>query len=276
MTKILPKELTSYDLLKSLALILMICDHVGHHFYPDEMWLRVLGRMCLPIWFFLIGYANSAQLSKSLWIGAGFVLVSAIIAGQYILPLNILFSILILRYFRKTVILRTFHSPEAMRGMFFIIVFLYFPTHVLFEYGAMAMLMVLFGFMARNKEKLSERIERKYLIMFAVASFVTFFLTLGIAMPVISRSQALFMLIGFGVIGLLLWNFKPAEFPKARTFMAGSFISIFQFMGRRTLEIYVAHIMIFRAIAMVLYPEQYAFMNWNIAPPGMLGVLGIQ
>lgn len=276
MTKTLPKELTSHDLLKALALILMICDHVGHHFYPDEMWLRVLGRLCLPIWFFLIGYANSAHLSKSLWIGGVFVAVSAVIAGQYILPLNILFTILALRYFRKSAVLRTFHSAETMRGMFFILLFLYFPTQILFEYGALAMLMVLFGFMVRNKEQLSERIAQKYMLMFAGASFLTFYVALGVALPSVSDMQALFMFVGFAVLAIGLWHFKPVVFPQARGFMAGSFIALFQFMGRRTLEIYVAHILIFRGIAMVLYPDTYGFMQWSIAPPGMLAIFGIE
>lgn len=275
MTKTLPKELTSYDLLKSLALILMICDHVGHHFYPDEMWFRVLGRLCLPIWFFLIGYANTTQLTKSLWIGGFIVAASAIISGQYLLPINILFTMLILRHFRQATVLRAFHSPEALRGMFLIIAFLYFPTQVVFEYGALAMLMVLFGFMIRHREAIEKHIEKKYLILYVFSSFLLFFLTLGVALPSVSESQALFMLTGFAISAVVLWNFKPLEFPKARTFMAGSFISIFQFMGRRTLEIYVAHIIIFRGIAMYLYPEKYAFMDWKIAPPGMIGILGI-
>ena len=64
----LPKELTSYDLLKSLAVILMICDHIGYFFFPEEMWFRTLGRLCLPIWFFLIGYARGDEVSKLFWI----------------------------------------------------------------------------------------------------------------------------------------------------------------------------------------------------------------
>lgn len=275
MTKILPKELTSYDLLKTLALILMICDHVGHHFYPDEMWFRILGRLCLPIWFFLIGYANTAQLSKSLWFGGILVALSAVISGQYIFPINILFTMLILRYFRQATVIRAFQSPESLRGIFLIIVFLYFPTQVMFEYGALAMLMVVFGFMVRYKDTLEERIEKKYLILYAFSSFLIFFLTLGVALPSVSESQALFLLIGFAVIAVILWNFKPMEFPKARNFMAGSFISIFQFTGRKTLEIYVVHIILFRGIAMYLYPEQYTFLDWKWAPPGMIGILGI-
>lgn len=275
MTKTLPKELTSYDLLKTLALVLMICDHIGHHFYPDEMWFRVLGRLCLPIWFFLIGYANTTELSRSLWIGGFLVTASAIIAGQFLLPINILFTMLILRYYRQATVLRAFHSPEGLRGMFLIIVFLYFPTQIIFEYGALAMLMVLYGFMVRHRAIIEKNIDRKYLLLFVFASFFTFFLTLGVALPSVSQQQALFLLIGFALVAILLWFFKPVEYPGARKFMAGSFIAIFQFTGRKTLEIYVAHIIIFRGIAMYLYPEQYALFDWKIAPAVTMGILGL-
>ncbi len=276
MTKALPKDLTSYDLIKALALVLMVLDHVGHHFFPDEMWFRVLGRLCLPIWFFLIGYANTAQLSKGLWIGGGVVLASAAVAGQFLLPINILFTILALRYFREWTVLRTFHSAETMRGMFFILLFLYVPTSVLLEYGSLGMMMALFGFMVRHRDKLAERIEMKYLKLFAAAVFVTFYIVLGVAFPAISPEQAIFMGVGFAVIGIVLWFFKPVTFASAPNFMARSFITLFQFMGRRTLEIYVAHIVIFRGVAMVLYPEEYTFMNVQIAPPGMLAFFGLQ
>ena len=66
-TKTLSSYLTSYDLLKTLALVLMVIDHIGYFFYPEEMWWRVLGRLSVPIWFFLIGYAN-ARDCFGLWL----------------------------------------------------------------------------------------------------------------------------------------------------------------------------------------------------------------
>ncbi len=37
----LPAPLTAYDLLKTLAIILMVVDHIGAYFFPDQMWWRV-------------------------------------------------------------------------------------------------------------------------------------------------------------------------------------------------------------------------------------------
>ena len=41
----LPAEITSYDLLKAAAVIIMIIDHVGYYFFIDEMWWRAVGRI---------------------------------------------------------------------------------------------------------------------------------------------------------------------------------------------------------------------------------------
>ena len=80
MTKNLPRDLTSYDFLKAVAVLLMVIDHVGFYFYPDQQWFRVFGRLCVPIWFFLIGYARSRDLSLYLW-GGMILLVFAQPAG---------------------------------------------------------------------------------------------------------------------------------------------------------------------------------------------------
>ena len=49
MAKQLPANITSYDLFKALALVLMLADHIGYYFYDDVDWWRVAGRICVPI-----------------------------------------------------------------------------------------------------------------------------------------------------------------------------------------------------------------------------------
>lgn len=270
MSKILPRELTSYDLLKAVAIILMITDHVGHHFYPDEMWLRVLGRLCVPIWFFLVGYAKTSELSKSLWVGGAVVAVSSVVAGQYLLPLNILFTIIILRYVRSGLVKNGLHSPDALRGIFLIIVCASLPSAILFEYGTLSMLFVLFGHIVRNKDDVYKRIEPQYIKIFAVVSFLTFFLIEGMSLPAVSLPQAMVMFFGFLIVGITLWNFRPAVYIDAPNHMAPSIIRFIQFMGRRTLEIYVVHIVIFRVIAIFLYEDKYVFMDWHYMPASLV------
>ncbi|MGH1402794.1 MAG: TraX family protein [Alphaproteobacteria bacterium] len=270
MPKILPKELTSYDLLKALAIILMIVDHTGHHFYPDEMWFRVIGRLCVPIWFFLIGYAQGVAIPKRLWAGALIVTASAAIAGQYIFPLSILFTIIIVRWLRAVVVIRALGSPQALRGMFLILLFLTFPTAIFFEYGAFGMMFVLVGFIVRNKDAVYEIIDHRYLKLFAFCAFFSFYMIQGVNLPYVFADQALVMLAGLIAVGLILWNFRSAYYVDSSKYISRSFVVLFQLMGRRTLEIYVAHIVVFRAIAMHLYPERYTLGAWKLFPPGFV------
>ena len=272
MSKPLPKSLTSYDLLKTLAIILTVIDHVGHFFFPEEMWFRVLGRLCVPIWFFLIGYANTTKVPNSFWIGGTLLVMSSIISGQYLLPLNILFTMALLRMYRAGVVRHSMWSPEAMRGMFLILFVLSFPTAILVEYGSMAMLFVLIGYMARRREEIFESIEKKHVLTFMFAAFTAFYITMGMAMPTLTEIQALAMLVGLVAVSVILWRFKPIEFTGADKVMAPSFIKMFQFFGRKTLEIYVAHLIIFRGAALYLYPDKYTLLDWSIVPPSLVAM----
>ncbi len=270
--KTLPKELTSYDLLKTLAVILMIIDHVGFFFFPEEMWFRTLGRLCLPIWFFLIGYARSDEVPKIFWIGGAIVAVFSLIAGQFLLPLNILFTMAIMRKYRNSTMQCAVSSSQALRGMFFLLFLLSFPSALLFEYGTLGMLIALVGFIARRKEAVYEKIDRKYILMYVVAAFLMTYIMMGVQMPYLTGAQALVLTLGYALLGVILWRFKPLVFSDSRKYMAGSFIAMFRFMGRWSLEIYVVHLVILKVAAMIIAPERFPFWGWQLIDPNVLSL----
>ena len=137
MARTLPNDLTSYDFLKSLALLTMIVDHIGVYFFPDDLWLRAIGRTSLPIWMFLVGYASTRAVPPRLLIG-GLILVAAnAVVGMPILPLNILFGIAVTRLcltpLMETILAnRRRFWPAAV--MLFLIVL---PTYAGIEYEAL-------------------------------------------------------------------------------------------------------------------------------------------
>jgi hypothetical protein len=270
MTKVLPKDLTSYDFLKTLAVLLMVIDHIGYHFFPDEMWFRVLGRLSFPIWFFFVGHARSTELSPRLWGGIAILVASSLIAGQYLLPVTALLTILISRYLRHGIVIRSLHSPQALRGMFLILFFAGFPTGILFEYGTMGMLFVLMGYIMRHYEEVKKDIEEKYLLLFAGASFFVFYVTQGMTLTTATLSQAGVMFLGFSVLFYWLWNFRAKTYPDLTKKLPRVLIVPLQIMGRYTLEIYVAHLVLFRAIAMNIDFKRFGFLDWEIAPAGMI------
>jgi hypothetical protein len=52
--------------LKVVAIVAMTIDHVGVLLYPEQLWLRVIGRLTIPIIAFLLveGYHNTSNLGR--------------------------------------------------------------------------------------------------------------------------------------------------------------------------------------------------------------------
>ena len=91
---------SSHDLVKIMALILMVIDHLGHFFFPEQVMWRSVGRWCVPMWLFLIGYATPKQLiSRDLIILAILLVIIDIVTYNPPFPATILFSIFFSRLF---------------------------------------------------------------------------------------------------------------------------------------------------------------------------------
>lgn len=52
--------------LKLIAIITMLIDHIGAIFYPDEMWIRMIGRIAFPIFAYFIaeGFFRTSDVKK--------------------------------------------------------------------------------------------------------------------------------------------------------------------------------------------------------------------
>lgn len=55
-----------YDYIKIVALLSMIIDHLGYFVFPDEIWLRIVGRLAFPLFLLLVGYNWSYRTKKRL------------------------------------------------------------------------------------------------------------------------------------------------------------------------------------------------------------------
>jgi hypothetical protein len=63
-------EPSTLDLLKFIAVVAMVVDHVGLYCLPEQPVFRVLGRPAAVIFGFLIGYSGATRVPPS-WIGLG-------------------------------------------------------------------------------------------------------------------------------------------------------------------------------------------------------------
>jgi hypothetical protein len=57
------KTFNTHDFIKVLAIVIMIIDHVGYYLMDDNPWFRMVGRIGLPMWYFLIGYVNKLKVN---------------------------------------------------------------------------------------------------------------------------------------------------------------------------------------------------------------------
>ena len=256
-------NLTSYDLLKALAVLLMIIDHIGYYFYPEEMWLRVIGRFCVPIWFFLVGYARSRDLSPLIWIGAGILILASMGAGQPVFPLNVLGTMILIRLVIDPVMKATTRNAEAFMAFSVILLALALPTYYLTEYGTQGLLLAIFGYIVRHKPQIPGFGENISLIngfcMFTIFTFTGLqALTFGFNAP-----QFIVLGAGIAVVCLVLTGFRPVEFPKLTQSLPVFLVAPVQFLGRWTLEIYVAHLILFKILGVLSNPERFAFLQWT-------------
>lgn len=241
------ENLNSYDLLKTVALLLMLIDHIGVYFYPDELWLRVIGRFCVPIWCFLIGYAMTRKIGYDLWLGVAALTITNMMTGGAVFPITILLTFIIIRLVLDPVTRLGLASRDRLIILISIIFIGLFPSMLLVEYGTAALALALSGYAVRQGGIYAIPLYITGFIVFIFSQIVTFnfeFL------------ETLVLIFGCGALAYGLWRFSPAEFPQFKNEMT---VTVLKWVGRHTLLLYVLHLILFKCIAASLTLNGYAW-----------------
>ncbi|MBD3244850.1 MAG: conjugal transfer protein TraX [Candidatus Moranbacteria bacterium] len=150
--------------LKILACLLMLADHIGLIFFPQNIFLRIIGRLCFPIFAFLVanGYVYTGNLKKYFLRLGGFFLISQIpysLAIGSIFELNIFFTLFLGLLF-IFIFDKTKHYLEQKKQdsrpynflIFFILAGLGLVLNLFltFDYGIFGVLMILLFYIFRN------------------------------------------------------------------------------------------------------------------------------
>ena len=244
--KELPAEITSHDLLKTLALWLMVIDHVGYFFMPEHEFLRLIGRFSAPIWFFLIGYAMTRKLEPRLWIALGVMAVGNYLLDGYTLPVTILATFLLIRLSIDQIMARANQQFEVLFAWSWIFFLLAVPTGLLVEYGTLGFAYAAVGYLVRQRDTSALKPDRIYAFCFLSAMSYAVIQTVWFDFPVLYG-----ILLGVGLICVTfaLTSFKTETYPTLTKY-SGPFAILIKLTGRRTLEFYVAHFLLFKYIAL--------------------------
>ncbi len=257
----LPEEITSIDLIKAAAVILMIVDHVGHYFYPDLLWLRAIGRIGFPVWVFLVGYAAGRDIPWRLVAGALLLIGTNYIVGMYQLPLNALVTIIAIKLLLDPV-MKPVHAGLVSVWIIGVILFAgIFYTAPFVEYGTLALITAIFGYLVRHRDQLVNPNLPKYFMFFSLAAF---FIMQAIWFK-FSPLQLLVVLVGTLGMRLCLYRLEKKTYPQLSAALPRPVTGLIQLMGRRTLEIYVLHLILFKFAAFYLgtTPERFEWLRWT-------------
>ncbi len=260
--KTLGPTLTSYDLLKSLAVVMMMIDHVGAYIYTEDMAWRWLGSSA-PIWFFLVGYASSRHMGPLLWTGALILICANAIAGFPFFPLNILAVILLVRACLDPLMRFAGTRPGSFCVAVLLITLLMPLGMITLEYGTLGFLLAMFGYIMKHQEEndFYARIAPPFMAFIMVV-----FMLFHMATYSFTQTGLLWFFISSAAVFLLVYRFRPTTYPMLTQRLPSALIVILQAMGRNSLIFYVFHVVLFMAIGMALGSAKYHPFSPNLFP----------
>ncbi|MEO0392987.1 MAG: TraX family protein [Pseudomonadota bacterium] len=233
-------DLTSLDWLKALAVTTMIIDHIGYYFMADSDWWRLVGRFSAPIWLFLIGFALTHAIPKRLVLGAILLVLVDLATMEPLFPLNILASIIIIRWALPIITKPALLTPENLLPMVVVLGCLALPSWFAVEYGVLGLLFALFGHLCRRDH------NNHWALTIIGAVCVAVYTGWQYLVFEFTASQTAILGLGTTVIMLGLYRFQKHRYADTgRAWYA----PLMRFLGRYTLEIYVGHLVLFGVIA---------------------------
>jgi peptidoglycan/LPS O-acetylase OafA/YrhL len=245
-------QLNSFDLLKLLALVTMIIDHVGDYILPDDMWLRAIGRLAFPLFLFLVGYSGSYKVKPDLIGWAALVVVTAAVTHHPVFPFNVLASIAVTRWVMQGIVSKPL-TALRLWGIFIACLLLWPLTYHFSDYGTFAILFAICGYLQRHQPR-------------ALATHVCIVLTIALHFFI---QSAMFHFdgahfVGAGLVGvvtgMLMWRFRIEQVNVA--LLSSRLRRFLQWAARNTLPLYGLHVMILMVAERVCFPERLLHFRW--------------
>lgn len=229
---------TAFDAMKFFAVLNMTVDHIGAYYFPDQLWLRMIGRITFPVWFFLVGYSRSREIGKTLWLYALLLIPIHPLVGQPIFPVNALFTVILCRLALNWCIDCGWYErriPELIAAS----CLLSFVTVPLLEYGSIAFLYTLLGRFVREERKRN----RAVLVFWCYVLFV-FWQYTGFAFTV-----AEYVYVAIGTAWVVRWLANCSHDVIWQDWHESRLKALVVILSRNTLPYYFYHRALFQITA---------------------------
>ena len=230
------EPLNSWDALKAIAVICMVIDHAGALLFPDQTWMRIIGRAAMPIFLFLTGFAPHYRWSWAILAAALIVTGSEVWHGKALLPLDILFTILLAR--GLLALMEKGKIPTREIWVWPFLGFLLYPSIFIIDYGTPALLFAVFGFMQRHRAEYSAKLRASFLALSALISIVIFGVSFEFdTVHMIGNA----IIVALTCVALYRFRIKPIHLPTGAREITWA-------LSRLALYIFVIHLVVFRAL----------------------------
>ncbi len=261
------------DWIKTAAIILVAIDHTGLFFIEDDEWWRLAGRLAAPIFFYLVGFAQTRKVPAH-WIvlGALLTLLDCWNEGWNWVAPNILLSFALVRFARPAVKKLVERGWPGLLTITVLLVLALPLASSVVEYGAEGWLWALFGLCQRvwldqaSLDQARQDLPRAQAggqdLPHSVAGHMRTVAAVVAAIIFVWQEQKDFafditktsaLACGVAVMSVALWRFRrgPSQIrlpaPAAATLA---------FVGRNTLELYVLQLVSSEIIAKILSAGQ--------------------
>lgn len=242
-------KLTSYELF-ALAVAAFLVDHVGLYFYPDELWLRVF-RLFALVWFVPTGYNAGRKPDMLMWQSVvGLTLLSHGL-GFEVLPVVAVGTILVVRLFIDRLAEFAVQDWRIFWLVNAALVMLIPFTSTYLEYGTVAVIMALGGWLLRHKE----RVHKKVVDVRLYFAFMTaIYLLFTYSVFPFSPAQWAVVLASTGATAVLMYHFKELLLNSVYRKNKDTVSEACRWIGHKALYIYVGQLVLMQLmIAWALY-----------------------
>lgn len=235
-------RMASYELY-ALAVAAFLIDHVGLYLYDDNLWFRVF-RMFALVWFIPTGY--NAGRKSDVWMYQSVALLAAVAAaiGFDVFPLSAVATIIVIRFIIDPL------AEIAVRDKFRFwvinaaLVALIPATDKLFEYGSMAAIIALAGWLLKNRDRAAKVVDVRIYFAFVTVLYLGFVATV---FPFNPAQWAVVIVTTVGT-GFLMFHFRDLLLESVRRKKPDLIARAARFIGHNTLQIYVLQLLLLQAL----------------------------